>query len=69
MTAAPPNIPDLEAAFAHALDEASLACYDGETIPTDGLLHRFRVAVNGGAKRDHRGGVKWDHLGAAGLSP
>ena len=25
--------------------------------------------VNGGAKRDHYGGVKWDHLAAAGLSP
>ena len=26
-------------------------------------------AVNGGAKRDHRGGVRRDHLAAAGLSP
>ena len=25
--------------------------------------------VNGGAKRDHRGGVRRDHLAAAGLSP
>ena len=24
--------------------------------------------VNGGAKRDHRGGVKWDHLAAAALN-
>ena len=27
------------------------------------------IAVNGGAKRDHRGGVRRDHLAAAGLSP
>ena len=27
------------------------------------------MAVNGGAKRDHRGGVRRDHLAAAGLSP
>ena len=26
-------------------------------------------SVNGGAKRDHRGGVRRDHLAAAGLSP
>ena len=25
--------------------------------------------VNGGVKRDHRGGVKWDRLAAASLSP
>ena len=27
------------------------------------------LSVNGGAKRDHRGGVRRDHLAAAGLSP
>ena len=27
------------------------------------------ASVNGGAKRDHRGGVRRDHLAAAGLSP
>ena len=27
------------------------------------------IRVNGGAKRDHRGGVRRDHLAAAGLSP
>ena len=30
---------------------------------------RMVNAVNGGAKRDHRGGVRRDHLAAAGLSP
>ena len=29
----------------------------------------FAQLVNGGAKRDHRGGVRRDHLAAAGLSP
>ncbi len=46
MMAAPPNIPDIEAAFARALDEAGLARYGGETIPADGRLHRFRVAAD-----------------------
>ena len=32
-------------------------------------LRKLRPSVNGGAKRDHCGGVKWDHLAAAGLSP
>ncbi len=30
---------------------------------------RAAWVVNGGAKRDHRGGVRRDHLAAAGLSP
>ena len=33
------------------------------------LLDAVATSVNGGAKRDHRGGVKMDHLAAAGLSP
>ena len=34
-------------------------------------LHRANIAqrVNGGAKRDHLGGVRRDRLAAAGLSP
>ena len=32
-------------------------------------LRRYPLSVNGGAKRDHRGGVRRDHLAAAGLSP
>ena len=31
--------------------------------------HRLGVTVNGGAKRDHLGGVRRDRLAAAGLSP
>ena len=34
-----------------------------------GEIRRRRVAVNGGAKRDHLGGVRRDRLAAAGLSP
>ena len=34
--------------------------------PSDSHVHE---GVNGGAKRDHRGGVRRDHLAAAGLSP
>ena len=30
---------------------------------------QLALGVNGGAKRDHRGGVRRDHLAAAGLSP
>ena len=37
---------------------------DGRIPPTPRL-----TGVNGGAKRDHRGGVRRDHLAAAGLSP
>ena len=32
-------------------------------------VERELVAVNGGAKRDHLGGVRRDRLAAAGLSP
>ena len=32
-------------------------------------LTELELIVNGGAKRDHRGGVRRDHLAAAGLSP
>ena len=32
-------------------------------------LGQFNAVVNGGAKRDHRGGVRRDRLAAAGLSP
>lgn len=46
MTATKPTIPDLEAAFARALDVAGLAPHGGETIPADGCLHRFRVAAD-----------------------
>ena len=33
------------------------------------LGHIYRLGVNGGAKRDHLGGVRRDRLAAAGLSP
>ena len=34
-----------------------------------GVSHQHLQAVNGGVKRDHRGGVKRDRLAAASLSP
>ena len=50
-----------------------------ESVPTrlqnlvktvkDGDSFDTRLNVNGGAKRDHRGGVKRDQLASAGLSP
>ena len=41
-----------------------------EFDPYFGLsISRVDPLVNGGAKRDHRDGVKRDHLAAAGLSP
>ena len=33
------------------------------------LIAHQRKSVNGGARRDHRGGVRRDRLAAAGLSP
>ena len=32
-------------------------------------FHGSKITVNGGAKRDHLGGVRRDRLAAAGLSP
>ncbi len=40
---APHGAPDIELAFARALADAGLAPQNGETVPADGKLHRFRV--------------------------
>ena len=38
-------------------------------VTEQGILVDLILTVNGGAKRDHRGGVKRDQLASAGLSP
>ena len=55
----------------HAWHRATEVSQRLATIPWHRANHceRAGVAVNGGAKRDHRGGVRRDHLAAAGLSP
>ena len=48
---------------------ANRACRDHESEVRDLHAKIGELTVNGGAKRDHLGGVRRDRLAAAGLSP
>ncbi len=50
-------------------DDVTLVMPSVNAKVMDLFLEHFADIVNGGAKRDHLGGVRRDRLAAAGLSP